>query len=389
MNDFKKIVKNLEINETMFNNAKEKYEAVANFLSEKLDCANVYTQGSFAIGTTVRPYKGGEELSYDIDLILEVERNKLNQNGADLLDEVYNILNENGMYKGKLEKGEKSITIKYADVDGIGFNLDIVPAITESDAIKQELVEMGCKAEYAKEAIAISSLDKADTDNWYTAIPRAYRRWFENINAPYKNHIFESIRHDKYGKVIYNSIEEVPHYKIKTPVQEVVQILKRLRDVHYYKIDKYEDKPISAIITTMVATVASRNTNYELSTIDLLKKVIMELKIYNMYNSLSIENFYINYPNCIDIVKENGEWKMINPVNPKDNLVDAWNKDKEISDLFFEWLSVMEKEVEKIVFNSDDKVIYENLFGSKYISKVFGTTIKENKIKGPKPYGEC
>ena len=201
--------------------------------------------------------------------------------------------------------------------------------------------------------------------------------------------MFEKIKRDKYGKVVYNSIEEVPHYKIKTPVQEVVQIIKRLRDVHYYKIDEYDKKPISAILTTIVAKVAFRNKNYEITTFDLLRKVIMELKNYKLCSSLSKDDFQIRYPGCVDIFIEDNKWKMINPVNPKDNLVDSWNKDRKVSVLFFEWLDIIEKELGKLLINSEDVLTYENLFGSKFISKILGLEFKNNDVEGPKPYGEC
>lgn len=388
MDKINEIIKSLQISETMFKNAEEKYTSVAKLLMEKIGGADVYPQGSFAIGTTTRPYKDGKDLSYDIDLILEIDRNKSELDGDELLEEVYNILNENGLYNGKIERGEKSITINYADIDGIGFTLDVVPAVKESLDVKQDLIDAGGKEKYIKDSIAISSLDKSDRDGWYTATPKGYRRWFEEINSPYKKHLFESLQRDKTGKVIYNSIDDVPHYKMKTPVQETVQFFKRVRDIYYSKRKEYDKRPISAIITTIVASVASRNSNYGLSTIDLIRKVITELKTYNMFNSLKEEEFYINYPNSVDIKKINGKWEMINPTNPKDNLVDSWNNDESISELFFDWLDVIDKEVAKIIANPTNTVLYENLLGVKAIGEALGITQKENTTKGPKPYGE-
>lgn len=389
MDKINEIIKSLQISETMFKNAEEKYTSVAKLLMEKIGGAYVYTQGSFAIGTTTRPYKDGKDLSYDIDLILEVDRNKSELDGDELLEEVYNILNENGLYNGKLERWDKSITINYADIDGIGFTLDVVPAVKESSDVKQDLIAAGGKEEYIKDAIAISSLDRSDKKGWYTATPKGYIKWFEEINLPYKKYLFENMQRDKSGKVIYNSIEEVPHYKMKTPVQETVQFFKRVRDIYYSKRKEYDKRPISAIITTIVASVASRNSNYGLSTIDLIRKVITELKTYNMFNSLKEEEFYINYPNSVDIKKINGKWEMINPTNPKDNLVDSWNNDESISELFFDWLDIIDKEVAKIIADPTNTVLYENLLGVKAIREALGMTQKENTTKGPKPYGEC
>lgn len=387
--EIKEIINSLQISETMFKNAEEKYTAVAKLLMEKIGGADVYIQGSFAIGTTTRPYKEGKELAYDIDLILEVDRNKSKQDGDELLEEVYNILSENGLYNGKLERGKKSITIKYADIDGIGFTLDVVPAVKESLDVKQELIAEGGKKEYVNDAIAISSLDKSDRDGWYTATPKGYSKWFADINLPYKMYLFENMQIDKYGKVIYNSIEEVPRYKIKTVVQETVQFFKRVRDIYYSKSKQYDKRPISAIITTIVASVASRNSNYGLTIIDLIREVIKELKTYNELNLLTEGEFYVNYPNSVDIKKVNGKWEMTNPTNPRDNLVDSWNNDESISKLFFDWLDIIDEEVAKIIANPKDIVLYENLFGTEFVSKLLGKKTKENTLEGPKPYGEC
>ena len=79
---------------------------------------------------------------------------------------------------------------------------------------------------------------------------------------------------------------------------------------------------------------------------------------------------------------------MINPTNPKDNLVDSWNNDESISELFFDWLDVIDKEVAKIISNPTNTVLYENLLGVKAIGEALGMTQKENTTKGPKPYGE-
>jgi hypothetical protein len=47
------------------------------------------------------------------------------------------------------------------------------------------------------------------------------------------------------------SIEDVPEYEVKTPLQRVVQLLKRHRDIHFQ--DDLANRPVSIIITTLAA----------------------------------------------------------------------------------------------------------------------------------------
>lgn len=219
--EISKLLMSLDISDDMFRTAVERYTSIGNLLDEKLGGATVYPQGSFSIGTTTLPYKKGKDCSYDIDLIVEVYQKKEDINGEVLLQQVYDILNEDKNYKGKISKYEKSVTIEYAEKNGVGFNLDIVPAVEEEQEIKDELINLGGEKKYVDSAIAISSLDKEDKRGWYTAIPKGYKDWFEEINKPYKNSLFERLRNQN-GKVIYCSIEDVPRYKIKTSVQKVI-----------------------------------------------------------------------------------------------------------------------------------------------------------------------
>lgn len=387
--EISKLLMSLDISDDMFRTAVERYTSIGNLLDEKLGGATVYPQGSFSIGTTTLPYKKGKDCSYDIDLIVEVYQKKEDINGEVLLQQVYDILNEDKNYKGNISKYEKSVTIEYAEKNGVGFNLDIVPAVEEEQEIKDELINLGGEKKYVDSAIAISSLDKEDKRGWYTAIPKGYKDWFEEINKPYKNSLFERLRNQN-GKVIYCSIEDVPRYKIKTSVQKVIQILKRIRDIYFYKRDKESKKPISAIITTIVAEIAEEAKDYNITTVDLLMKVLSSLKVYSEYETKSLFDFQQSYPDYKKIRKENGEWKMINPVNPKDNLVDAWNdkEDKnETSKLFFEWVRFLEKQFAELI-KEPNECNYENLFGTKIVDKTFGISEKENIVEGPKPYGE-
>ncbi len=67
--DIIRLVQSLDISPTMHKNAVEKYRALANYLEENGIDAEIYPQGSFALGTVVRPSANDANAKYDLDFI--------------------------------------------------------------------------------------------------------------------------------------------------------------------------------------------------------------------------------------------------------------------------------------------------------------------------------
>jgi len=64
-------------------------------------------------------------------------------------------------------------------------------------------------------------------------------------------------------------VQEIPDYRVQTPLQQVVKLLKRHRDKRYNGDD---DKPISIIITTL----AAKGYNNQRDLLDALNAIIRE-----------------------------------------------------------------------------------------------------------------
>lgn len=381
------IIKQIDITDTLFNNAEEKYNNVAKYLEKFFPNIKLYPQGSFSIGTTTKPYKNEKDCFYDIDIIAEVEDLSSDISGEELMRKVHNILLDS-IYEDKITPCEKCITLSFAEVDGVGFNIDIVPAKKSEDSIKSNMICNGVKEEYIDDIISISSSAKSDDENngWYVSMPSSYKKWFEDINDVFKQRRLKKLNE---SGMYYASIDKVPRYKMKTSLQKVIQILKRSRDVYYSHINKDDYKPISAIISTIVAVIASEHSQEEISTYDLLLIVLKELKKYSYFKQ--VNNLY-EYNDCYSgvpqIYRENGEWKMINPVNPSDNYLDSWNKEKSenTAKLFFDWIDFLEKDFKGLI-DENDSVFY-NHFGKKLVERAFDLESRTSITNGPKPYGK-
>lgn len=92
--DFLSVIEKLDISPTLFKNAQSKYEALATFLDEHGIEANIYPQGSFALGTVTRPIKKANSPSYDLDCICQVSGTKPEYTPSGLRDLIENTLRQ-------------------------------------------------------------------------------------------------------------------------------------------------------------------------------------------------------------------------------------------------------------------------------------------------------
>jgi hypothetical protein len=99
-------------------------------LSKRLDIpeSDIFTQGSYANGTAVRPPASG---SYDVDLIVLSANSGSSAKGA--LDGLFDAIADHGRYTDRLEAKTPCVRVNYADDDIGSFHVDVVP-VRESEA---------------------------------------------------------------------------------------------------------------------------------------------------------------------------------------------------------------------------------------------------------------
>lgn len=69
---FSSILTDLDISADMFNKARAEYEALGAWIDKESDeyAVKIYPQGSFALGTVIKPISGKDD--YDLDLVCEL-----------------------------------------------------------------------------------------------------------------------------------------------------------------------------------------------------------------------------------------------------------------------------------------------------------------------------
>lgn len=158
----------------------------------------------------------------------------------------------------------------------------------------------------------------------------------------------------------------------RSSLQRVIQILKRHRDVYFNKVRREDLKPVSVILTTLVAQIAkSAPANY--SVYELLEYTVKAL------TSL-LEGFKFNEN---FVLKDNNKWILLNPVNSLDNLVDSWNENREKPKYFLRWIKCLQEDFLTDIL--DDKkyvTLLENSFGCTAVKNFID--LNKYEIKEPK-----
>ncbi len=313
---------NLDISPTDFEIARKRYLSVAQYLEngnyKSGSNIDIYLQGSFRLGTVIRPYRNKQNADYDIDQVCEINGN--DTTASRLKHDVGDWLNVDDNYKRMLdEEGRRCWTLKYASSDGRpGFHLDILPARHENGLSTKINITHKVEKNYA----------------WRSSNPKGYYSWFKNINT-FESLLFEEQRKAIYSgnEGLYETVNDVPKQLIRTTLQRSVQLLKRHRDV-YFDSKKY--KPISIIITTICAHKYQKK-----SILDTVKNfadyIANRLELLMSGQSLPIDN-------VLDYM--DNKWIVKNPTDDNENFADKWSKNPQLSKNFFSWIYQLRRDVD-------------------------------------------
>lgn len=341
------LTKNLDITPSMRKDAEEKYQAISAYLQlHGIEC-NIYPQGSFALGTVVRPL---HKDVFDLDTICELSVDKGSTTARETKESVGKVLLDSERY-GDVIEYDTCWTKEYANE----FNIDIVPAVDEQQEKKANLVAKAVtNKDLANQSVAITKGLKSNY-RWSTSNPKGYRDWFGNINRPFLEYDRESKRQAIFAqnKALFNSVEEIPESDERSSLQIAIQILKRHRDIYFLVLnDDKDNRPISAVITTIAASIAQTLPN-SLNPFELLGRITETLKIYAKLDTMEQIRFTQQYASLNLIRRDNGHWCLLNPANPDDNLLDSWNTSSGRAKAFFKWISEVVKDFEVLTSATD------------------------------------
>jgi hypothetical protein len=291
----------LDIPDELHAVAEARYTTVGSWLAAEeggTDSAwDMYPQGSFLLGTVVRPI--GDESEYDIDMVCRRGLAEAATTPTDLKAEVGDALRRYARSNTKdvpraCHEGRRCWTLEY----GEGFHMDVLPAIPDP----------------ATTGTGIKLTDRAET-GWLRSDPKAYEAWFKHRM---EQQLLEGRR--ALAAEIRKSLDEVPEWRVKTTLQRAVQVLKRHRDLFF--AEDGDDRPPSVLVTTLAARAYAGEAQ--------------------LYEAVMVACDAM--PALLDC--SNGEWQVLNPVQPEENFADKWTEHPERAARFNEWVDALRRDLD-------------------------------------------
>lgn len=355
-NQFQEILeelgKTLDITENQHDQAVKSYEFVANHLAAPDSSLARYNpeilpQGSFMLGTMIKPI-GKDEL--DIDLVCRLEGKQADWTQRDVKQIVGDRLKSNGIIKKLLEvpDGRRCWTLDYESQ----FHMDVLPAIVSTDykVLLEKAFSAVDRQDLDKIAIRITDKELLNynvsvlPDEWLKSNPFGYGVWFaERASLSVRKALLMS-----------ESVKPVPRYQEnKLPLQRVVQILKRHRDMMF---NGDEHKPISIIITTLAARAYDKQTDIPRALLNIIEQIPNHIE----------ERYSAEHGRVI-------KW-IPNPVNAEENFADKWPEEPIKERNFYTWLNRVRVDVLDATGKRGISSIQESLsksFGEDVVTKTF------------------
>ena len=290
-----RLIAELELTPTQYDDATKSYEAVAAVL-QKIDpqlSPSIFPQGSMRLGTTVRPI---HEDRFDLDIICWLNVSGKHHTPDQVFNVVWNALGQSEVYRQMRNKMKRCIRLEYAPERK--FYLDVTPAVPD----------------WAQ----TDSLYVPDREHkkWCSSHPIGFcDGWFKKaaeILPTIRSALFVNASSAEFSLSNRAYVEPMPEYGEfeKTPLQRIVQMLKRDRDEYFQ--DDAAHRPSSILFTTIITHSYSSLVNQPVG--DLLEFVVKVVE---------------KLPEFVFVTSTPGSQKfhVDNPVNSQENFAENWSEE--------------------------------------------------------------
>ena len=364
----RELLESISVPESAYAKAKARYDDLGKWFERpESECSNhsphIYPQGSFRLGTVIRPVgKNGE---YDLDLGCRLREGiSKGVHSQKFLKEL--VGRDLEAYRkarsilSPLEPKHRCWRLAYADE--LSFHMDIVPSIPEGQTqrlmLKTAMVTKGFI-----ETLAMKVADHAGsiTDdrhasysmvaaNWRISNSEGYAIWFES-----RMRLAQTLLEKRAAA----RLDSLPARNWNSPLQQVVQLLKWHRDNMFQK--NPDSKPISVILTTLAAHSYSGEGDVEVALANVLNQMGGHVR--------------------------QSQPKVPNPINPlEEDFADKWhdtaNDHLALESNFWKWLEKAKEDFGVVATTSDPALL------EKVAAEAFGTRLPNRRAElervGPK-----
>lgn len=286
----KRITEALQLNDTRRKLVEERYKSVSTFIEESPGLffdAKIYSQGSYRLGTTVKPRQGEE---YDLDFVVQIHKNWKVLSFPEVYNLFKDLIESDDRWKDLVIEKTRCIRLNYADE----FHMDIISTCTENIHGDINRIMIPDRAEHC----------------WGISNPEGYALWFEKKYIAQRNIYLSDFYPGMELRAAQDLPKDDPNY-LKQPLQHAGQLIKRYRDVYFEK--QMDMAPSSIVLTTLVAKMYDgENSIYET-----IQKVVERFRM-----AVEIEKLYYR------------QFHVSNPVLPDEIFTKEWNKNPKLFEAF-------------------------------------------------------
>jgi hypothetical protein len=354
------LLEGLELPSSAYETAVSRYEDLGDFLSSNSSIAQydpqVFVQGSFRLGTAIKPLES--TVPYDLDLTCKLteglSKSMITQKDFKKLvgDAIDQYISMRNIKEAKKEK-RRCWRVEYQDT--IDFHMDVVPGIVIDDIsfLRESMIKSSISDEmasaWAKLAYNITDNKRPDyatiSYDWNISNPEGYARWFE-----------QRMESKRYVSLMEKAnYEKLKVFERKTVLQRCVQILKRHRDMMF----RYQPnlKPISILITTLSSHAYSG-------------EYTLEDAITNIVDKMG------------GLIRKSGV-RVPNPTRPEEDFTDKWKENPDLELAFERWLIQARADFGNITGGRDLQAIIAKAnsgFGIRLNESMLGIPIADKNI---------
>lgn len=315
----KSALESISIPPSVYQKAMERYRTLTEFLDDPRTQVGLwkpamYVQGSAALGLTTKP-PGRQDFDFDVTLELAslpsipagVARNAVEKR-----------LREDANYARMLNT-EKNRCLRLDYAKDERFHIDVV---------------VGRSASWVNATgTGIQVTDRKLAD-WVWSDPLGFIAWFEERKkqVPTMRYL-----RDGRGTMIKASADpapEQPQPEEKLPLQWVIQIMKRHRDLMF--LSDPTEAPISIILTTLAAKAYQGEGTIEAALVGTTGRLTEQFD-------------------------DAERWTVLNPVIRDENFADKWKTDPQRRETFFRWHGRFQADVRKFIEAAKMSSISESL----------------------------
>ena len=223
---YREIATSIDISDDMFTAAVSEYESLGKWIDKNTPKyrISIFPQGSFGLGTVVKPITDADD--YDLDLVCQFEEQYGLTAKQLKVDVVKPLLVEYRKTSRDIENKRRCWHVEYEDIPN--FHMDVIPAYANAKLKRINITDHD---------------EEHDTYAYVGSNPSGYITWFFERCARQRERLLKDYLKEHREIVFSADIEKVKRCKIKTPLQRVVQLLKRHRDIMFAE-DNSGNKPI-------------------------------------------------------------------------------------------------------------------------------------------------